>query len=84
MDDCEIAIEEEARISSRVVLFYEEYFCTDRRRILNFQRDEGERIVPLKSVQRDTGKISTLDKFPSFFNPSLLPACLPAERSEKG
>lgn len=62
-----------------VVLFHEEYFYAGRRRrILNFQKDEGERIALCKSVQRDTGKISTLDKFPSFFNLSLLPAYLPA------
>lgn len=41
VDDCEIAIEEQARISPRIVLFHEEYFCTGRRR--RIQRDEGER-----------------------------------------
>lgn len=42
-----------------------------------FRRTEGERIASRKSVQRDTGKISTLNEFPGFFQ-SFSFACPPA------
>lgn len=69
-----------------VVLFYEEYFytlkCEPASRLEFSEATKGERIVPRKSVQRDTGKISTLNEFPGFFQ-SFSFACRPAERSEK-
>lgn len=83
-EDCPWSIVKKSRdrgtiIGYPAVLFHGGIFLQARASRLEFS-ERSERMVSRKSVQRDTGKISTLDEFPGFFQSSLF--CPPARLKE--
>lgn len=80
VDNCEVAIEDHTQLRIFQVLFQEEYFYALEtragRRVVNFQKDEGERIAPRAKASNVTRvKYPRPTSFQAF---SILLFCLPA------